>query len=248
MKRLLLALCLAAPFAALAQAKDDDAPIPYDDDDVQQPTAPAVKKKARRVRDRIREEDEEARAGEQTLAHLDDPSLGLSGEVLAGAMLFDSSRGALVDPRFMIGVRFTWEFGRLIPDEYLREMFFADVTWQYAQTSDGTTQVHADSSNHYFTVAPAVAWPFGKSPVAAYGQVGAGFNYVSSTLHVDVAETTVEGVKFLFQYGLGLRFRPEIVRISEHHALRLSFRIEVTRFVRGYLQDTFLGGSVGATF
>lgn len=240
MTRFLLAALVFAPLTALAQ-RDDDAPIPYDDD-----TDKPAPKKPKKIHERVREEDDEAQERTETLAHLDDPNVGVSFEFLAGAMLFESSRGNLVDPRFMYGFRVTWEFGRLIADEFLREMFFADVAWQYAATHDGTTEVNADSNSHYFTVAPAFALPFGaKSPVAAFVQAGAGVNYTYSAIHVDGNETNLSGSKFLFQYGLGLRARPAII---ESGAVRISFRFEVTRFVRGYMHDTFLGGSVGVTF
>ena len=37
--------------------------------------------------------------------------------------------------------------------------------------------------------------------------------------------------------------------ISEYHTqVRISFRIEVTRFRRSYMDDTFIGGSAGVTF
>ena len=242
--RLFAVLILAAPLTAFAQ-RDDDAPIPYDDD---QPKVERTKKHRRDDEgERLREEDEdeEKREKAEKLTHLDDPNVGLSVEFAAGAMLLESSRGARVDPRFGWGFRFTWEFGRLIADEYLREMFFADLTWLYAATHDGTTQVNADSNSHDFTIAPAFALPFGKSFMSAYAQVGAGFNYDWSAVHVGMTETNLAGTKFLFQYGLGLRGRPAV---SESGAVRISFRIEVTRLMRGYLTDTFLGGSLGVTF
>jgi hypothetical protein len=238
MRNRLLAIWLLAPLSALAQ-RDDDAPLPYDDDE---PTTPAKK---RPRRDQVREEDDEARATEETLAHLDDPNVGLSIEGLVGAMLFESSKGSLVDPRFMAGVRFTWEYGRLIPDEYLRELFFADVTWQYAATQDGTTQVNSEARFHYLTLAPGFALPLGKSALALFAQVGAGFNATSTTLRIDTESTGQSSNRFLFQYGIGLRGRPAIIASG---AVRLSFRLELTRFVRGYMHDTFLGGSVGFTF
>lgn len=243
MTRHLLLFTLLLPLHALAQASDD-APIPYEDDD---DTATTVRQKQhKRPRDQLREEDEDAKEGEHTLAHLDDPNVGLSIEGLAGAMLFESARGALIDPRFMGGARFTWEYGRLIPDEYLREIFFADVTWQYAATQDGTTLVHDDTHVHYFTASPGFALPLGKSPMSAYAQVGAGVNFTTSVLHVgDNAPTPISASKFLFQYGIGLRGRPAVVA---NGSVRISFRIELTRFIRGYMHDTFIGGSVGMTF
>ena len=244
MKRLLCSLLLVAPVCGWAQ-RDDDAPIPYEDED----EAPRqTRHKSKRPVEQIREEEEEDASYHERQGRLDDPNIGLSGELLAGAMLLESSRGALVDPRFMFGVRFTWEFGRLLSDEFLREMFFADVGWQFAATGDGTSEVRTDTTFHYFTVAPAFALRFGQSPVAAFAQLGLGFNYTYSVLTVEGNQTTLSGVKFLFQYGLGLRFRPAIVTINGKDVLRLSFRIEVTRFLRGYMSDTFLGGSLGLTF
>ncbi len=240
MRFLLLSLAVFASSPVLAQNDDaNDAPIPYEDD-----TEPSAKKPARKFRPRIREEDEGEALGEASLAHRDDPNIGVSFEVLSGIMLLDSTRGVLADVRYMPGVRITWEWGRLIPDEYLREMFFTDLTWQYTGSKDGTRMVNAMTASHSFTVAPAVAYPFGKSVFSGYAQVGAGLNYTDSRLMVDTAVTQVQGAKFLFQYGLGIRARPAIVADG---SIRLSFRLEVTRFVRGYMHDMFIGGSVGVT-
>ncbi len=239
--RAALALLLAVAVPAFAQ-KDDDAPIPYDDEGASEERD--VPKKSRRS-ERIREEEEEAEEMEESMSSIDDPNYGLSGEVLLGAMLFESSRGGGVDGAFMGGLRFTWEWGRLIPDEYLREMFFADLTWQYAVLHDGTAQVYADAHQHFITLSPAIAYPFGKSPIAVYGQLGIGFNVDNSVVFIDKAGVALTGTKFLLQYGVGLRFRPSLV---QDDWLRLSFRVELTRFLRGYMHDTFLGGSVGVTF
>lgn len=241
--RLLLLTCLAFATVAFGQRKDeDDAPAPYDDDSEER----ALPKKSGKRSERLREEDEDAKArDEETLTHLDDPNLGLGGELLGGVMLFDSSRGAGVDPRFLGGLRFTWEWGRLVADEFLREMFFADVTWMYSATWDGTGTVHAETHQHYFTLAPAVGIPFGKSTVSAYAQLGVGFNVDYSVLHVDANATSLTGTKFLFQYGLGLRGRPALVA---NGTVRLEFRLELTRFIRGYMHDMFLGAGLGMAF
>jgi hypothetical protein len=241
---LVLSLCLPA-LPALAAGGGDDEVIPYDDD-----TGVPVKREDRKKKknvDQLREEDEEAAEREtNTLTHLDDPNYGVGGSVFAGVMLLESSRGAGVEPHFMFGVRFTWEWSRLIPDEVLREMFFADFAWQFAGTHDGTTEVNTDSTFHSFTVAPAIALPFSPgSPVAAYAQLGAGFNLDFETLHIDKTATTLTGSKFLFQYGIGLRARPAVV---DDKTVRLELRVELTRFLRGYMSDTFIGGSIGAVF
>ncbi len=251
MKRALICFILLA-LPAFAQPQQDEA-IPYDDD-VRADDSPIIdatskkkKKKKKNVSDeRLREDEDDARTRDETMTHVDDPNTGLGVEVFAGLLLLESSRGVGVYPLFSGGVRATWEFGRLIPDEFLREMFFADVQWQFAQSTDGTTQVHATSAQHYFTVAPAVAIPLGnKSPIAAYAQLGAGFNANFTTVVVDEVSTPITGGKFLFQYGIGLRGRPAVV---DDGTVRITFRIELTRFLRGYMSDTFIGAGVGVLF
>lgn len=248
MKPVLWCLCvLLVASPALAQSEE---PIPYEDE--RQSDAPSVdpspkkKKKKYQGDERLREDEEEAQAREETLTHVDDPNVGLGVEPFAGLLLLESSRGAGVTPLFSFGARVTWEFGRLIPDEYLREMFFADVQWQFAQSSGGTNQVHSTSTQHYFTVAPAVALPLGpKSVFAAYAQLGAGLNANFTSLTVDNIETPITGAKALFQYGIGLRGRPAVV---DGGAVRITFRIELTRYLRGYMSDTFIGASAGVLF
>ena len=103
-------------------------------------------------------------------------------------------------------------------------------------------------------------FPFGsKSPVSVYGQLGIGLVFNPSQVEINKTPTTLTGNKILFQYGGGLRFRPLVVtwgrksRINADFAgaddgMRVSFRVELTRFRRGYIDDTFFGGSLGVTF
>jgi hypothetical protein len=241
MTRLLLAAILALSMPALAQA-DDDAPIPYDDEPAENPAAP---KKLKRRAETLREEEDEALAREETLTHLDDPNIGVGAEFAPGLMLLESSKGAGVEARFMYGVRVTWEFGRLIPDEFLREMFFADVSWQHTSARDGTRQVATDTTFHYVTIAPAVALPLGKSFMSAYAQVGVGLNYTTVSQSIGMDRVELSGSKFLFQYGVGLRGRPAVLADG---SVRISFRVELTRFLRGYMSDTLIGAGVGVVF
>lgn len=244
LKVALLAMALTTT-TAWAQKSGSDDPLPYDDDDAQQPSKP---KKSPRRAERIREEDEDEASHEQaeTLTHLDDPNIGLGLDLLAGAMLLEPSKGSFADPRFGFGVRFTWEFGRLIPDEKLRELFFVDASWRWAQTQDGTTGLNVTASQHYFTAAPAAGLLLGeKSIFLAYAQVGIGVNADFESIKINQAETQVVGAKFLFQYGVGLRARPAI---TNDGSVRLTFRVELTRLLRGYMTDTWLGGSVGVVF
>lgn len=238
---LLAGLMLALP--AAAQKKEDDAPLPYDDDAAADDGATSRPKRSRRS-ERLREEDEDAQARDERLADTDDPNYGVGAELSAGLNLLDASRGGLGDPRFSFGARLTWEFGRLIADEYLREMFFADVQWRFAVTQDGTQQVSAWASQHFLTLAPAVVWPISKV-FGLYGQVGVGVNAHFTGVRVDQREVQLQGARFLFQYGLGLRGRPALTR---DEAVRLTWRVEVTRYLRGYMHDTCFEAGVGLLF
>ncbi len=259
-----IALATAVAFAGApltAQAADgDDQPIPFSDEDRVQPEGrrelPRRSDESANLRD---ESDYEQLEREKSLAGADDPNIGLSPELVMGLMLIDSSRGQLVETRFDWGLRLTWEWGRtFLADEDLRDALFADVTWQYTAQRDGTgiptaacptcasTGIYADTNYHYFTLAPAYALVLGRnSPFSVYAQLGAGLGYEFAALHVRDVETQIAGTKFLFQYGIGFRGRPAIVADG---SVRVSFRVEVTRFRRGYMDDTFVGGSVGAAF
>ena len=240
----------AAPAGgALAAGSEDDEAIPYDDEDT--PPGPTYRPRERPRRSeptRIapEETDVEKEDRERSLAELDDPNTGIAGELVSGAMLLDSSRGALVEGRFMWGLRFTWEVGRALPGTFFREALFADVSWSYVGMRDGTALVYGDSNYHYFTVAPAWGFQLWRdSDYSVFFQAGGGLAYQFSALHNGNTELTVAGVKPLIQYGVGLRGRPLVI---EDLNLRVSFRVEVTRFRRQYMDDTFLGGSVGVAY
>ncbi len=241
MKRALvwaLALSLLSMSSWAQKTKDDDdAPIPYGDEEKEKPV------RSERTAKEItgpQDDDEEA----ESLTHLDDPNIGLGGSVTGGLILLESSRSG-VDPRFLFGVRFTWEWSRLIPDELVRELFFVDVGWNFASTFAGTDTFNTSLTSHNFVFAPAFAWPLGKLPLAVYGQVGAGFNYAASVAKISGLENSIGGVKFLFQYGAGLRSR---IPLNSDGSVRLELRFELTRYLRGYLNDTLFGLSVGMMF
>src|SRR5262249_43551439 len=102
-----------------------------------------------------------------------------------------------------------------------------------------------DSNYHYFTIAPAYNILFGhKSPYGFFLQLGAGFAYEATSLHYGRSETSQSGFKTLLQYGLGVRGRPVLFASG----IRLAFRFELTRFRRSYMDDTFIGGSIGLGF
>ena len=247
MRRVLVAMLWAWSSVAFAAGRDDEA-IPYDDDEEDsRPSRPRERpRRSEPTRIAPEETDVEREDRERSLAELDDPNTGIAGEVLSGAMLLDSSRGALVEGRFMWGLRFTWEVGRALPGSFFREALFADVTWSYVGMRDGTRVVFGDSNYHYFTIAPAWGIQLWRdADFSVFFQGGGGLAYQLSTLHNGTAELPVTGIKPLIQYGVGLRGRP---LISADGVLRVSFRFEVTRFRRQYMDDTFIGGSVGLAF
>jgi len=241
---LLGALVLSTP--ALAQ-DEDDAPLAYPDDDEEVEDAPRklpprssdpTADHDRMADERAQEDDFERMAGD------DDPNKGFAGELIMGAMLLESSQGRFADPTFGLGLRFTWEYGRILNNEPLRETLWLDVRWMMAGSSAGTTLINGSSRNHYFSLAPAYEFVFGaEKTYGVFGQVGGGFAYQSTSLAIGEELTPVKGIKPLLQYGVGFRGRP---RLSER--MSLSFRLELMRFRRGYMDDTFVGGSIGTAF
>ncbi|MFZ5470976.1 MAG: hypothetical protein ACOZIN_16230 [Myxococcota bacterium] len=232
--------------ATLAQAQDDDAPIPYPEEEEETATPRKLPRRSEATADLREESEYEALEREESLAGVDDPNIGVGGEWVAGLMLLDSARGQGVESRFAYGLRFTWELGRVLADERLREALFADVTWSYAALREGSQEVFGDTNYHYFTVAPAYGFRLGqKSSVVAYLQAGLGLAYQFHALHVSNVETQISGTKPVLQYGAGIRGRPAVVG---DESLRVSLRLELTRFRRGYMDDTFLGAGIGAVF
>lgn len=260
--RALLVLVLVASTAAYAQRKRDDAPLPYDDqgddDDDRRRDLP---KRSQEDRDPTDETEVERQDREVSLASEDDPNIGISAEVVLGANLLDSSRAQGFEPLFMGGIRVTWEWSRtLLTDEFWREVFFADVAWFGSSSRGpggfgGTTDIFDSTNYHHFTLAQAFALPLGKTPLAFYGQVGIGISYQTSAIYIMGGDpTSISAVRFVAQYGAGVRARIHFVSEEQFQQKGyqgipcLSFRIEVTRFRRAYMDDTFIGGSAGITF
>jgi hypothetical protein len=176
----------------------------------------------------------------------DDPNTGLAFEVLGGAMLLSSPRGQLADFLPAMGGRFTWEYGRLLKVESLREALWLDVRYTYAGVREGTRLIIGDTRLHYVSVAPAYELTFGGTPdYGVYVQAGGGLVYQDTALEVGGTRTTVVGIQSLIQYGVGLRGR---TRLSSESNVRLAWRLELMRFRRGYLDDTLVGASLGTAF
>ncbi|RKH11852.1 hypothetical protein D7X74_24780 [Corallococcus sp. CA047B] len=243
-------LLLAAP--ALAQSDEDD-PYAYPEDDAARASDKAQKDDDdayERRRKLVDETDEFREAAErenddgfEKLSRLDDPNLGVAVELGAGVLLVDSARGDFSDNRPAMGVRATWEFGRSLDNEPLREALFADLRWLYGSLSDGTNFIRGDTRLHYFTLAPAYLLRFGQSAFGIYAQAGGGIAYQNTGITVGDDETKVNGLKPVIQYGIGLRGRPALSR-----TLHLTFRVEAMGLRRGYANDFFFGGSAGVGF
>jgi hypothetical protein len=246
--RILQALLLAAVLTALP-AQGQDEPIPYSDEEDERRGQDGLRTLPRRsdpYRERPDEVAVEVADRDIALAGEDDPNVGVAGELVAGVMLLDSSRGALVEPRLHLGLRFTWEFGRLFWDETLREALFADLGWGYTLLREGTPRVYVDTHYHAFTIAPAYEFQLGpESDLGIFVQAGAGLGYQYTVANHDGNQTLIAGVKPVLQYGLGFRGRP---RLRVDGDMRVSFRVELTRFRRGYMDDTLIAGSLGIAY
>jgi hypothetical protein len=244
---LLGGIALATP--AFAQ-DDDDAPYAYPDEEKSEEEESSRRRRnkpedvAEDFRQVSEEEDEEKKS--KWLANLDDPNTGVAFEVLGGAMLLSSPRGQFADLRPAVGGRFTWEIGRLFNNETLREALWFDVRYTYAGFREGTQLIIGDTRFHYATIAPAYELTLGESKdYGFYAQAGGGIAYEHTALEIGGKVTQVDGIKPLIQYGVGFRGRTPL---STESNLRLAWRVELMRFRRGYMDDTFVGASVGTAF
>ncbi|HYO57511.1 hypothetical protein [Archangium sp.] len=244
---LLGGLALAAP----TFAQDEDTPYAYPDDEKPEQTRGSRRHRTEPEEDmasdfrRISEEGDEEDF--ERLSRMDDPNTGVAFEALGGAMVVSSPRGQLLgDFLPAVGGRFTWEYGRLLGVEALRESLWFDVRYTYAGVREGTKLIVGDTRLHYATIAPAYELMFGESSeYGVYAQVGGGIAYEHTTLEIGGKVTPVDGVKPLIQYGVGLRGR---TKVSSESNVRLAWRVELMRFRRGYLDDTFVGASLGTAF
>lgn len=241
---LLGGIALATP----AFAQDDDTPYAYPDEEKSEETeSPRRRAEPEDLAEDFRRVAEEGDEKDfERLANLDDPNTGVAFELLGGAMLLSSPRGQLADPLPAVGGRFTWEIGRLFNNETLREALWFDVRYTYAGTREGTQLIVGDTRLHYATIAPAWELTVGASKnYGFYAQAGGGIAYEHTALEVGDKVTQVDGIKPLIQYGVGFRGRTPLTSESN---VRLAWRIELMRFRRGYMDDTFVGASVGTAF
>jgi hypothetical protein len=193
------------------------------------------------------DDDTPSASPDERLSRMADPNTGLAFEALGGAMFLSSPRGQFPgDLLPAVGGRFTWELGRLLDSEALREALWFDVRYTYVGEREGTQLIVGDTRLHYATIAPAYELALGESPdYGVYVQAGGGIVYEHTSVEVDGKPTQVDGHESLIQAGVGLRGR---TRLSSESNVRLSWRVEGMYFRRGYMNDLFVGASVGTAF
>ncbi len=147
----------------------------------------------------------------------DDPNKGFAGELILGSMLLESSRGRFADPAFGLGLRFTWEYGRILDTEPLRETLWADVRWMMAgsqrRAPRSSTAARASTTSRWRP--PTSSSSAQRRLTASSARCGGGFAFQTTSLTVGEELTAVKGLKPLLQYGVGFRGRP---RLSEKMA------------------------------
>jgi hypothetical protein len=238
----LLPCLLAALLPGLSASAQEDAPYAYPEDE-----APEQEQTPRRNRpERGGRPPAEDTSSYDRMSRRDDPNTGLAFEALGGVMLLNSARAQIAEFAPAYGGRFTWELGRLFDDEVLHEALWLDLRYTGTGLQQGTRLIQSGSQLHYATLAPAYELMFGPgSDYGIYAQAGGGIVYEMTTLNVGGEVTPVNGLRSLVQVGAGLRGR---TRLSSESNLRLAWRLELTHFRRGYLGDTFVGGSAGIAF
>lgn len=231
LKNLFWALTFLSPWFTWAQGGDD--PLPYES--TVEEAAPSRQEKRR----------EAPRPG--SMAYADDNNLGLSLEGLAGLWLQDSPQGNSIDSLFASGARLGWELGRAFSsEENARKSFWVDLTWLTALRRGGTEFVTVQSQLHYVSLAPAYALNLrGDRELELLLQLGGGIAISQNTLAVDNEANQIVGIKPLLQYGMALR---STSKLTDSGSLKLSIRLEATRFRRGYMDDTLFGASLGLLF
>lgn len=229
--------------------QDEDSPYAYPDEDKPE----RARERQRRFEEDMASEFRRASEGDEDeeryerMSRMDDPNTGVAFEALGGALFLSSPRGQLFgDFLPAVGGRFTWEYGRLLGSEALREALWFDVRYTYAGQREGTKLIVGDRRLHYATIAPAYELTFSESSdYGAYVQVGGGFVHEQTTVEIGGKVTPTDGTHLLIQYGVGLRGRTKVSRESN---VRLAWRVELMRFRRGYQDDTFVGASLGTAF
>jgi hypothetical protein len=239
LRTLLALLLLSAP--ALAHAQDEEGDDTTD-------TRPAPKKKRHKNPDTAPTAEEElidTDAQTPKLARMDDPRIGLGAELTLSLNLLDKSDGPGARGTGAAGVRVNWAPGVLWTDpedEFWRYALLTELSYDYSGYSGGTSMVNTRTRLHYLNAHVMFGYPAQKV-LLLYGLLGPGVTFEHVTYEVQGATTPLTGAKFNLAYGLGARLNLQV-----NDRVAIVSRIELMRFRRGYMDDTFLTFSAGMGF
>ena len=238
----LVALALG-PVHARAQEEDngeDEKRLSTDAPDASDKSPRKHNKKAATAEEELSEEKKP-----ESLSSLDDPHVGLSAEAAVSLAFLSNSNGAGLAPSAGIGLRVDWSVGRLWTDpadEFWKYALLAEVAYDYVGQSDGTQSISTSVGYHFVNLRGLFGYPV-KDFFLVYGALGGGFTVESLSYDVQGTKTGLTGTKPDLDYGLGGRFRWAV-----NPSVSVSARLELMRFRRGYLDDTFATLTAGADF
>ena len=180
---------------------------------------------------------------DEVLAGVDEPGNGLAVE-LAGGPIFLSGATGSSTTHFFAGFIASYQLGRALftPKwELLRQSFFLELSYLGANAAWGTEEVRVNAWNHFLTLDILFGWPL--EPVLFYAKVGPALMVMPVSYDVQGSATSFTGVKGGLVYGAGIR-----TNLYLGEAAGFAARLELTRFRRGYLDDTLLTVGLGACF
>lgn len=224
-------------------SSDDDSSSSSDDDEA--PRRP--KHHRHRDGDTTAEEElsDEPDPSMQKMAREDDPRIGLGVEAALSLDLIDKSYGPGTQNTGAFGLRVNWAPGVLWTDpedEFWRYALLVEASWDHASYSDGTKMVNTSTALNYFNVRGLFGYPVQKL-LLFYGALGPGFTLENVSYNVQGASTPLSGAKFNIAYGLGAR-----LNFQANDRFALVSRLELLRYRRGYMNDTFMTFTVGGAF
>jgi hypothetical protein len=240
---LVLALC-AAPVAA--RADDEEGSNSEDDKRLEENSQRRdPQSKHKRTKDSTAEEELAEEKKPESLSRLDDPHIGLSAEAAFSMALLNKSNGPGYNASGGFGLRVDWSVGRLWSDpadEFWKFALLAELAYDYVGGSEGTQAISTSTGYHFINLRGLFGWPV-KDFFLIYGALGGGLTVESIGYNVQGTQTSLTGTKPDFDYGAGGRFR-----FALNPSVAISGRLELMRFRRGYLDDTFFSLTVGADF
>ncbi len=231
------------PLAARAQEEEggeDEKRLSSDAPEPGEKVPKKHKKKAATAEEDLVEEKQP-----ESLMRLDDPHYGFSVEAALSLAFLSKTNGPGLAGNAGIGLRVDWSVGRLWTDptdEFWKYALLAELAYDYVGQSDGTQSISTSGGYHFINVRGLLGYPV-KDFFLAYAALGGGLTVQSVSYDVQGTQTGITGTKPDLDYGLGARFR-----FAVNPSLSISARLELMRFRRGYLDDTFVTLGAGADF